>query len=572
MNRTSRFAKTVLGLTYGMGVVLSLIVLTGCEESFMHGHRLRNGVESQDGVVLGYTGRVPEHLNLAGYKAIAAHAFKDCQKLRSVKLSEGLTSIGAGAFEGCSNLLFDTKTIPGVKLVDGWAVGFTDSLSGKIDLTAVRGIADGAFRQCKTLTGVVIGNSVTNIGAGAFADCKRLRNVEIGSGVKCINGDDFHGCNMIANFSVSKDNPNYKSVSGMLLTKDGKTLVCGISGDVAIPDGVVCIGKSSFRNYEELTSVAIPDSVSVIEEEAFCNCSGLKSVAIGKGVGDIGNGTFPNCRKIESFSISEDNPHYKSVSGMLLTKDGKTLVCGVNGNVVIPDGVTNIAQKAFCNCGGLTSVTIPDSVKAIGNLAFSDCGGLTNVVVGKGVGNICRSMFLNCPSIQNFSVSEENPHYKSVSGMLVTKDGQTLVCGVNGDVVIPDGVAKVAKESFSNCGGLTSVTIPDGVKAIGELAFCDCEGLTRVVIGKDVASIVKDAFHNCRKIADVSVSEENPFYKSVSGALMTKDGKTLICGRKGTSWNPFTGFYGYMILALLLAAVGGATWWVIRRVRTNRVS
>ena len=572
MNRSSRFAKTILGLTYVMGAVLPLIGLTGCEESFMHGHRLRNGVESQDGIVLGYTGKVSEHLNLAGYSAIAAHAFKDCQKLRSVKLSEGLTSIGEGAFEGCSNLLFDTKKIPGVKLVDGWAVGFTDSLSGNVDLTAVRGIADGAFRQCKTLTGVIIGNTVTNIGTGTFADCTRLRSVEIGSGVKRINGDDFLGCNMIANFSVSKDNPNYKSVSGMLLTKDGRRLVCGISGDVAIPDGVICIGKSSFRNYDELTSVTIPDSVSVIEEGAFCNCLGRKRVAIGKGAGDIGNGTFSTCRKIESFSISEDNPHYKSVSGLLLTKDGTTLVCGVNGNVVIPDGVTNIAHKAFCNCEGLTSVTIPDSVKTIGNLAFSDCGGLTNVVVGKGVGKICRSMFLNCPAIQSFSVSEENPHYKSVSGMLLTKDGKTLVYGINGNVTIPDGVTKVAKEAFSNCDGLTSVTISDGVKTIGKLAFCDCEGLTHVVIGKDVACIAKDAFHNCRKIESVSVSEENQFFKSVSGALMTKDGKTLICGRKGSAGSPFTGFFGYMILVLLLAAVGGATWWVVRRVRENRVS
>ncbi len=599
MSRSRRFAEKVLNLTPVMVLALALAVLTGCGESFDHGHKLRYGVESQDGKVVGYTELVPEMLDLTGYTSIGAHAFRNCRKLRSVKISGGLTGIGEGAFEGCRNSLFDMTKIPGVKLLDGWAVGFTDSLSGNVDLSEVRGIADGAFARCKTLTDVVIGDKVTRLGAGAFAECSRLRNVTIGRGVKQLNGDEFAGCTMIAKFSVSEDNPTYKSFSGLLLTKDGSTLVCGISGDVTIPDGVTRIGKGAFQDYGGLTSVTIPNSVKVIEAGAFVRCAGLTSVTIpddveivedgafnscdgltnvvvGSGVRNLGSGAFLKCRKIESFSVSKENPHFKSVSGMLLTKDGKSLVCGVNGDVAIPDGVESIAQEAFRDRSGLTSVAIPDHVKTIGNLAFADCDGLTRVVIGKGVQNIHKGVFLNCRKIESFSVSEENLRYKSVSGMLLTKDGMVLVCGVNGDVVVPKGVTRIAQEAFSNCDGLTSVTIPDGVRIIEALAFCDCRELTRVVIGKDVTKIEKDAFYNCRKVGDVSVSEENPRYKSVSGALMTKDGKTLICGAvradgKGDG-NPLTRTFVCISLAFLLMAAVGVAWWAIWKARKNRAA
>ena len=45
----------------------------------------------------------------------------------------------------------------------------------------------------------------------------------------------------------------------------------------------------------------------------------------------------------------------------------------MNGNVVIPDGVTSIGSLAFDERKGLTSVTIPNSVTSIGNHAFSGC-------------------------------------------------------------------------------------------------------------------------------------------------------------------------------------------------------
>ena len=50
-------------------------------------------------------------------------------------------------------------------------------------------------------------------------------------------------------------------------------------------------------------------------------------------------------------------------------------------DLVIPDDVEEIKQRAFYNCGSLRSVTIPKSVTSVGAYAFADCVSLQNVKV-----------------------------------------------------------------------------------------------------------------------------------------------------------------------------------------------
>jgi hypothetical protein len=80
-----------------------------------------------------------------------------------------------------------------------------------------------------------------------------------------------------------------------------------------------------------------------------------------------------------SIIVLGDNPAYKSENGLLLSRDGKSLVQGVNGNVMIPNSVTNIASYAFYGCTNLTSIAMTDSVTGIGSYAFYGCGGLDSV-------------------------------------------------------------------------------------------------------------------------------------------------------------------------------------------------
>jgi hypothetical protein len=83
-----------------------------------------------------------------GVTSIGANVFVGCTNLTSVALPNSLTTIGGSAFDGSG---LTSVTIP----------------------NSVTSIGDFAF-AIGVLTNVTIGNSVTNIGDWAFHDCPRL--------------------------------------------------------------------------------------------------------------------------------------------------------------------------------------------------------------------------------------------------------------------------------------------------------------------------------------------------------------------------------------------------------------
>ena len=295
---------------------------------------------------------IPDAIDGIPVRGIGYGAFSDCNGLVSVRIPDGVTSIAAGAFYGCNDSLFDTKTIPGVKLVDGWAVGNTGSLSGDLNLTGVRGIANSAFSGCSGLTDVTIPNGVASVGRGAFSGCIGLESVAISESVTNIGENAFGGGGFSApfgmvvrrgnksdefsglkSFSVDADNPSYSSRNGMLCAKDGSILIAGVDGDVIIPEGVASIGNGAFSGRSGLTSVSIPNGVTNIGSSAFSGCRSLVCVSIPSSVSNIWSSTFSGCSSLAS--------------------------------VTIPNGVANIGFSAFYGCRSLTSVAIPDSVTNI---------------------------------------------------------------------------------------------------------------------------------------------------------------------------------------------------------------
>jgi hypothetical protein len=151
-----------------------------------------------------------------------------------------VTSIGSGAFFGCTNLT--SIIIPN---------GLTS-------------IANAAFAS-SGLTSITIPNSVTNIGTYAFIGCTALTSITLGSGLTSID--------------------------------DGVFANCGLTS-ITIPNSITSIGFQPFNGCFNLTSIIIPNSIISIGSNAFANCTSLTSINIPSSVTTIAEYTFSHCTNL----------------------------------------------------------------------------------------------------------------------------------------------------------------------------------------------------------------------------------------------------------------------------------
>ena len=119
-------------------------------------------------------------------------------------------------------------------------------------------------------------------------------------------------------------------LGGYPVVRVAKSAFSGCSGleSVTIPDSVTRIGDYAFSGCKRVRSVTIPDNVTIIGSAVFCGCERLRSVTIPDSVTRIGDHMFEGCRGLKSISVGAKNKNYKSVNGLLLSKDGKTLIQG----------------------------------------------------------------------------------------------------------------------------------------------------------------------------------------------------------------------------------------------------
>ena len=143
----------------------------------------------------------------------------------------------------------------------------------------------------------------------------------------------------------------------------------------------------------------------------------------------------------------------------------------VNGNFTFPsvltaeDQTTNytvvsIASRAMIRLPQVvTSITLPDSMEFV-NFSGSDT-----------------------PSVQQFVIAESNEVYKTVDGILYTKNGEMLVLYPNGmdasAFELPEGVTYIGAYAFAGNRVTSSLSL-SGNLVISDGAFSDCEYLTNV--------------------------------------------------------------------------------------------
>ena len=187
---------------------------------------------------------------------------------------------------------------------------------------------------------------------------------------------------------------------------------------------------------------------------------------------------------------------------------------GVQGDIIIPNGVTSINRRAFLGCESLTSVTIPGSVTSIGQEAFWGCDSIESITIpfvgekrdGTGATNF-GYIFGASDHSSNRGYVPESLKCVVITGGDSIEENALRGCTSLTSVTIPDGVTSIGDYAFSGCTSLASVTIPDSVTSIGDSAFESCDSLTSVTIPGSVTSIGSWAFYDCDALEAVNITD-----------------------------------------------------------------
>ena len=124
---------------------------------------------------------------------IADNAFKGNKTIKSVVISNGITTIGNYAFYGCTNL--ETVYMPNTILKVG---RFAFAKCTKLKKVRMSGncyeLGKGVFSDDKALTKITLGSKLTKVPDSAFKNCKKLKSIQIPKNVTTIGKQAFYGC------------------------------------------------------------------------------------------------------------------------------------------------------------------------------------------------------------------------------------------------------------------------------------------------------------------------------------------------------------------------------------------
>ncbi|MBQ7924026.1 MAG: leucine-rich repeat domain-containing protein [Clostridia bacterium] len=295
---------------------------------------------------------------------------------------------------------------------------------------SVKSIGDKAFYKCGYLQSAILGKNVASIGSSVFEECSWLDSITVTGELRISAGD-------IADTAFYKNSDNWEN--GVLYL--GKNLV-----DTKTSVG----GKYKVR-----------DGIKYISGDAFVNCITLKEVFIPDSVENI-SAVFYGCEVLSSITVSENNTAYKSVDGVLYSKDEKGLIrwpMGKTGeSFVISDNVT------YIDC----------AIRGVGDIYYE--------------GNIEDWCNITCEEdplvdAKNFYVYNEDEAAYNLITELVIPDSVTRIPGGRHyfkSIVMGNGITSIGNYAFSGCDNLTSVVIGDSVTSIGNYAFSGCDNITNV--------------------------------------------------------------------------------------------
>ncbi len=413
-------------------------------------------------------------------RTIGEYVFQGRDKLSSIILNEGLTTIGNSAFMGLS--LYGGSEPSGLKSL---TIPSTVTTIGRAAFMNNTALATIVFERTESFT----------ICGKAFGNLPALTSITFRSAAVPTDASN-------ANESVFTNNAGTPTATNAL---------------IYVPEGAVDLYKTWIAGFEEASGnnnvLAMTQARAnfVVAEGAslseglfrFTALLGEDEQPVGYAVAAAEGASLPAILTIPG--TYEDLPVTQIAASGFSNQTGVRVL-------VIPDGIEVIGANAFSGCTGISALELPGSVKTLGNGAFQYCSGLTSVDLGS-VERIENNAFNLRDNTPNSLTTITLPSTLRFLGEYVFLARTALA-----EIVIEEGIAEISAYAFRATSqgnaagnGLERIVFPSTVTTVGRAALYANDGLREVVfLSENLAAVGDIALGNCPALESVTFHAATP--------------------------------------------------------------
>ena len=478
-------------------------------------------------------------------KTIKTNAFSKSQ-ITTINIPAGTDDIYDGAFAQIENLTAITVDAGNSKYTAEDGILYEDK-SGNKYLKA--------YPVAKAGTTFTVPSGVYGVSTNGFQQAKNLTTINLPASIQDLpttkEANGFTSATNLTAIKVDPANTTFKDEDGVVLTKDGKTLVAypfarhgvlntAYNGPVStmhpgevysIPASVETIGKGAFAKAKEITAVQL-NNVKKISEGAFYSVRNLRNVELGASVETIENGAISDTPDLSRFTVDSNNPNYMAdAEGVIYTKNQQELVLYPSGRageystlsttkkirnrafyyaqkvtkVNFNSALENIDNDAFQTTTALKEITFaaPSSLTRIGTWVFVNTG-LTKLELPASLKEIGSNAFKGNNNLKTVTVAA-NSQLESIGTYAFTENSNLESFTFEGSTALKT----IGQEAFSKDTKLASFDVPANVETINRAAFNGTSSMKHVTFQAPakIKKIGEAAFQNANALENIDLPE-----------------------------------------------------------------
>ena len=354
--------------------------------------------------------------------------------------------------------------------------GGTYTVSAANVLTTFSPDCSGAVVIDPSVTSIDISGDFLPQGVTSIAIPAATTTITYGSGPRT----GFFANRNLNTITVAASNPTFTAIDGVLFNKDVTTLFTYPPSKVA-------------------TTYSVPNTVTTLYDYSFNGTRNLSTLTIPATLATWSSVTVYNESSIARVDVDSSNTNFKSIDGVLYSKDGSALIFYPHSksdlSFVIPNTVTEFSSYAITSTTLLQHVVLPSGLKTIGFGAFEFNYSLKSIsTIPATVTAIQENVFFGSSALPAINVDPANPNFKSINGVLFNKAGTILIAYPSGAMArsytLPSTVAVINDSSFFN-EFLEYLSVPQTVtsqsffgylSALKSINYCSTDGASRTAL------------------------------------------------------------------------------------------